>query len=383
MNHEDTPLPENEAIEDIRSILRSLKDNRFWPFKEGVYLIDEIKPGAAAAYVFIAILMDNEAAMDNYDEAVAACDERIARQFRKLTGNLLKNHPSVAAMQGSSSRLARAAATSKWNRDFHLLMKQYFHEKGHILSGLIDTWIEEFFKPVRGSFSTIRPMETIIHASLVYETISNPLVEEPPTGYKPQAFYDKEKPTKEFINFLQVFRENSGIVDPGSWESLRESDFYKALGLSRRLARQKVKEAKGQLMGVHCYADKTLLRDAYCFKRVILDGVKETEVAAELREFRNIQYEEALKLMAPYQAANDEYYLTKAVLEGKVSQNILSKLFTSEEINKAREMTADSLTKAKVYKEDNPSETEVSKACDLFASVFKYPRHPGRPPSKE
>lgn len=379
MNNQDQP--ENEIEVDIRSILSSLESNRFWPFVEGVYLLDELKPWAAAAYAFIAICLDNKSAVESYDGYVAECDRQFSTPFRQIASNLLTKFPIHVFKQKGSSESLRKSLTSQWHRQFRVKMKQYFTERGHIIDHIIEPWIKEYFKPARGEFGNITPMSGLLHVAMVYETISVPLVEEPPEGFKPQAFYQDEKPSTDFIRFLQAFRESTGITDPGSWEALREPEFYKALGLSRKLAREKVKEAKRYVIGIQCYGERTLLRDAYCFKRVAIDGEKEVNVATELRGFRKARYMEAEKTLKPYSTGEKGFYLTQACLYGKISQRILNILFTSAEIRQAPGMPLDWIVQAKMYDEDNPTENEVSKAISPFTRVFEYPRRPGRPSS--
>jgi len=380
MSNQDQP--EDEAVKDIRSMLSSLEGNRFWPFTEGVYLLDKLKPWAAAAYAFIVIILDDKGAMERYDACVGQCDHQVSRQFRQIASNHLTMFPIHIFKQKGSSESLRKSAANEWHRRFKVTMKHYFAEKGHLLSEIIDPWLQENFKPSRGEFDNIAPMSGLLHVAMVHETISVPLVEEPPEGFKSQAFYQDEKPTADFIRFLQVFRENTGITDPGSWEALREPEFYKALNLSRKLAGEKVKEAKKKVIGITCYGERTLLRNAYCFKRVVIDGEKEANVASELRGFREAQYTEAERLMAPYRAEPGGYYLTKAILDGKVSQHVLTTLFTAEEIRQAPGMPLSWIVQAKILDEVNPSENEISKAISPFARVFEYPRRPGRPSSK-
>ena len=371
---------ENEAKKDIPSILSSLEDNRFWPFTEGVYLLDELKPWAAAAYAFIVIILGDKGAMEKYDACVAQCDHQVSGQFRQIASNILTSFPLHVFKRGYSESLRRSMA-SQWHRQFRLTMKHYFAEKGHLLSEIIDPWLQEHFKPASGEFGNTAPMSGLLHVAMIYETISVPLVEESPEGFKLQSFYADKKPTAEFVRFLQAFREGTGIADPGSWEALREPEFYKALDLSREMAREKVKEAKKKLVGIRCYGERTLLRDAYCFKRAVLDGEKEANIAGELRGFRGVQYTEAERLMSPYQAEHGGYYLTKAILDDKLSQRVLTTLFTAEEIRQAPGMPLDQAVKAKTRDIDNPTENEVSKAISPFAGVFGYPRRPGRPSS--
>jgi len=378
----DEEQSENEARKDIRSILSSLENNRFWPFAEGVYLLDDLKPWAAAVYSFITIILDNEAALEHYDACVDQCDQQVSGQFRQIASNLLTRFPLYAFKYKGSSESLRKSMASRWHRQFWLRMKQYFAEKGRLLTEIIDPWLQEHFKPARGDFGNIVPMSGLLHVAMVYETIIVPLVEEPPEVFKAQSFYEYRKPTTEVIQFLQAFREGTGIADPGSWEALREPEFYKALKLSRKMARAKVEEAKKKLVGIRCYGERTMLRDAYCFKRVVIDGEKEADVTDELRGFRQAQYMEAQRLFSPYYAANGSFFLKKAILGGTISQRVLNILFTAEEIKQAPRMLFDWKVKAKIYDKANPTENEVSKEISPFAMVFDYPRSPGRPSSK-
>ena len=374
-------LESNEDLIDIQSILSSVEHNRFWPFAEGVYVLDELKPWAAAAYTFIVMMLEDKAARDKYNAAVFECDERLSKQFRNIVNNLLTKYPLYGPKKKGLSDKALTSAIKQWHKQFNLIMKQYFAEKGHILDKAIDRWLKEYFKPDRGEFGTIIPMSGILHAAIIYETISCPLVEEPPEGYKPQEFYDDAKPTKEFVQFLQPFRCRTGIDDPGTWQALRESEFYKALNMSREMSREIVNEEKSILFGIHCYGDRTLLRNAYAFKRVVLDGKKEAEVAEELCSFRQAAYDEAKRIMTPYQVKDGHYYLTKAVRKGAASRDVLAKLFTSKQIKLAPKMFEEWLAEAKKLPEDYPTENEVSKFIIPFVEVFKYPRKSGRPKS--
>ena len=85
--------PEDEIEVDIRSVLSSLASNRFWPFAEGVYLLDEIKPWAAAAYTFIVICLDTKNAIDDYDTAVVRCDQQFSTTFCTMARNMLTTFP--------------------------------------------------------------------------------------------------------------------------------------------------------------------------------------------------------------------------------------------------------------------------------------------------
>jgi len=114
---------------------------------------------------------------------------------------------------------------------------------------------------------------------------------------------------------------------------------------------------------------------------VVIDGEKEVNVASELRGFRKAQYTEAEKSLAPYRAENGSFYLTRAILEGTVSQRILTTLFSFAEIRQASGMPLNWVVKAKMCDEDNPTENEVSKAISPFTRVFEYPRRSGRPSS--
>ena len=80
----DQGQPEHEVGKDIQSILGSLEKSRFWPLAEGVYLLDELRPWAAAAYTFIVIIPDDKAAMEKYDAVVYECDQQVSRQFRQI-----------------------------------------------------------------------------------------------------------------------------------------------------------------------------------------------------------------------------------------------------------------------------------------------------------
>jgi len=104
---------ENEAKKDIPSILSSLEDNRFWPFTEGVYLLDELKPWAAAAYAFIVIILGDKGAMEKYDACVAQCDHQVSGQFRQIASNLLTSFPLHVFKRGYSESLRRSMA-SQW-----------------------------------------------------------------------------------------------------------------------------------------------------------------------------------------------------------------------------------------------------------------------------
>jgi hypothetical protein len=372
--------PDSDNLKDLQSILGSLESNWYWPFTEGVYLLDELKPWAAAAYTFIVICLTDNRAVDSYDRCVAACEGQFSYPFRQIAKNLLTSFP-IHVFKQKASKSQRKSLTDQWHKQFRLMMKQYFAEKGYILNDIASSWIQKYFKPARGEFGDIKPMLGLLQAAMVYETISVPLVEGPPEGFKPQSFHQDEKPSIELIRFLQAFRESTGIADLGSWEAVREPEFYKALNLSRSLAREKVKEAKSNVIGVRCYGERTLLRDAYCFKRVIIDGEKEAVVAGELCGFREAQYVEAQTLMSPYQSEDGSYYLTQAILDGRVSQRVLTTLFRAEEIKQAPGMPLDWTVVAKVFDGDNPTENEVSKAISPFTRVFDYPRKIGRPSS--
>jgi hypothetical protein len=149
------------------------------------------------------------------------------------------------------------------------------------------------------------------------------------------------------------------------------------------MAREKVKEAKKKLIGIRCYGENTLLRDAYCFKRVVIDGEKEAKVASKLLSYRKARYKETKHSLASYRADNGGYYLTKAVLDRKISQNVLTNLFTTSDIREAPRMPLDSIVEAKALDTENPGENEASKAITFFTGVFEYPRKIGRPSSNQ
>jgi len=172
----DQDQPKNEVRKDIRSILSSLEDNRFWPFTEGVYLLDELKLWAAAAYAFIVTILDDKSAMEQYDACVGQCDHQVSTQFRQIAINRLIRFPIHVFKQKGPSESLRKSMASRWHRQFRVMMKHYFVEKGHILTEIIGLWIKNYFKPAREEFGNITPMSGLLHAAIVHETISTPLV---------------------------------------------------------------------------------------------------------------------------------------------------------------------------------------------------------------
>ena len=366
----DSEQRDKVTIDSIDSILGSLESNRFWPFTEGVYVLDELIPCVAATYAFIVICLDNKNATKSYMVSVDQCNQLFSAPFRRIASNLLIEFPVYLFKSRRPSENLRKSLTGKWHKQFRITMEQYFIEKGHILDEITQPWIDKYFKPARRQFENVNPMSEFINTALVYETISVPMVEKPPKGFKSQSFYEDGKPTVEFIDFMQVFRESTGITDPGSWEALRESEFYKALNLTREMANEKVKKAKKKLIGIRCYGEKTLLRDAYCFKRVVIDGEKEAKVAGELRNFRQTRYIETKNSLASYEANNGEYYLKKIILDRKLKHSVLTNLFTTWDIKLAPEMPLEWKVQAKTLDDlENPGENEVSKAITFFTKI--------------
>ncbi len=268
--------------EIAQSLVRGVERNPYWPFPEGVYVDDQLQPWAAAGYTLIAICLDNPSASDDFEKCLADYDECLACHLRELLWDFLKSLPPPAILQKGdvNSRIKRL--NSYLHQGVSIVEKQ-MPEKRRAAERAIQDWIQQYLEPARGEFLDKTPMIDVINAYAGVHLILVPLAENPPQPFPPQAIWKDGKPAKEWINFLQFLTASTGISDPGSWEALREREFYKALGMTREVAREKTKQAKATLDGIKCHSDWTMLKKAYCFKRVRIDGAKEKTVALELQ----------------------------------------------------------------------------------------------------
>ena len=114
-----------------------------------------------------------------------------------------------------------------------------------------------------------------------------------------------------------------------------------------------------------------MLRDAYCFKRVVIDGDKEIKVANKLRGFRKAQYLEAEKTLKPYRTGEKGFYFKQVYLGEKINQHILNILYTAAEIRKAPGMPLKWIVEAQMYDEENPAENDVSRVIPI-SDIVRY-----------
>ena len=81
----------NPRIMDARDYLSSPNPPSIWPFPEGPYLDHEQYAYAISSYIFAAICLDNQQALESFNDCLSHCEEHFARPLLVKTKEHIEN----------------------------------------------------------------------------------------------------------------------------------------------------------------------------------------------------------------------------------------------------------------------------------------------------
>jgi len=365
------------SAEKRELLLRDLVDSRFWHSDEGIFADPQLQPYVRASYVLIVTSWFKSDADKERMDCLHQCEQEYAAGLCSL----IRKGISPLAMLSKGYRLdMQIKIIEKTMGNLFPMAEEYILKNGHILQDVFQPWVSKWIRPKIETFENSQLMVDLLSVIAVQKTVAVPLVENPPPGFTKRAIMKDGQPSPEWLQLVQALTK-LGAVDPGAWQALRNPEVCKALGLSRDEARAIIRDNKTTLkepeQDYKVHLEESLLKGAYCFMRVRIDGITEQAISHELRQLAAYHYEEALEELAKYKQGNDSYDIRQAYLD-RVPERILIQLFPKKVIELAARANI-----INVYPRSKPNFPTRRHISDQWLPPFDkdlgYESKPGRP----